>query len=287
MSKETKDQKSLVEKKTKKSTSASSVTKKASTKKTTSKKDTSKKVASSKATSSTKKEPKSSKAKKETVKSTKITNKKDSTAKVKKDTKSKEKTKAKKEKVQIVEYYDLPYRYNQTVVKVLAQTPTRLFVYWDISDKDKDDFKKKYGEYFFTDTRPVLVIHNDTFGYSFEVEINDFANSWYLNVADSKCDYRIELGRRPNIKNEWVNKDYFYVTTSNEIQSPNDKILLNNLNNTVHYRNVKNGNEFDKEISSLQNSKNMEKIYNIYDLYRKIYNTEYVEGIYDNANPSS
>ena len=29
--------------------------------------------------------------------------------------------------------------------------------------------------------------------YSFEIPINDFANSWYLHVNDSKCDYRIEL----------------------------------------------------------------------------------------------
>ena len=34
--------------------------------------------------------------------------------------------------------------------------------------------------------------------YSFEVDINDFANSWYLNIEDAKCEYTIELGRRPN-----------------------------------------------------------------------------------------
>ena len=46
-------------------------------------------------------------------------------------------------------------------------------------------------------TKPVLVVHNETKGYSFEVEINDFANCWYLNVNDSKCKYKIELGRKP------------------------------------------------------------------------------------------
>jgi len=35
------------------------------------------------------------------------------------------------------EYYDLPYRYNKTLVKILAQTPKRLFVYWDIADEDR------------------------------------------------------------------------------------------------------------------------------------------------------
>ena len=48
-----------------------------------------------------------------------------------------------------VEYYDLPYRYNQTVVKILAQTPTNLFVYWDISDEDRNSYIEQYGEDFF------------------------------------------------------------------------------------------------------------------------------------------
>ena len=96
----------------------------------------------------------------------------------------------KKVKIEPVEYYDLPYRYNQTVIKVLAQTPTTLFIYWDISDNDRKKYEKEFGENFFQNSKPVLIVHNDTLGYSFEVEINDFANSWYLHVADSKCDYR-------------------------------------------------------------------------------------------------
>ena len=105
-------------------------------------------------------------------------------------------------KIEILEYYDLPYRYNQTVVKVLAQTPTTLFIYWDISDNDRANFVKQYGEDFFNYTKPVLVIHNKTMHYSFEIEIDDFANSWYLHVNDSNCEYTVELGRRPKYYNE-------------------------------------------------------------------------------------
>ena len=36
----------------------------------------------------------------------------------------------------ILEYYDLPYKYNKTVIKALAQNPNTLFVYWEISDED-------------------------------------------------------------------------------------------------------------------------------------------------------
>ena len=263
---------------TKKSTST---TKKAST---SSSKATKSKTASTKkktttATSATKKKSSTTSTRKKatTTKKTSATRKKSST----------KKSSSKKEKVKIVEYYDLPYRYNQTVVKVLAQTPTNLFIYWDISDKDRKNFEKKYGEHFFENTRPVLIVHNDTIGYSFEVEINDFANSWYLNVADSKCDYRIELGRRPIIKTQEIQDDYIYVSTSNEIESPNDHILFNKEQKMVYFKNVKTGEQVSKPISSISFIRNMGKIYNIYDLYKELYQNENIEELYDLSNPSS
>lgn len=127
----------------------------------------------------------------------------------------------------VLEYYDLPYHYNQTVVKVLAQTPTTLFIYWDISDEDRENYKKQYGENFFEITKPVLIIYNDTMNYSFEIDINDFANCWYLNVNDSKCKYHIELGRRPIYSHVSIpssENNYVPITSSNEMEAPNDHI---------------------------------------------------------------
>ena len=238
---------------------------------------------------------KTAKAKKETATKSSKT-KKSSTTKVSKTKKtsaksvtSKKKTTKKTKTPEVVEYYDLPYRYNQTVVKILAQTPTNLFVYWDISDEDRENYKKEYGENFFETTRPVLIVHNDTLNYSFEIEINDFANSWYLNVADSKCNYRIELGRRPNIKTEKLNKDHIYISSSNEIESPNDKILFDKKHpsQVLYFRNVKSGNTYTKQISDIPFVKSIGKIYNIYDLYKAIYKNENIEEIYDLSNPSS
>ncbi len=218
----------------------------------------------------------------------KRSNNKKTTNKVSKKTVAKKVTKRVSKPLETVEYYDLPYRYNQTVVKLLAQTPTTLFIYWDISDKDRKTFEKQYGENFFNETRPVLIVHNDTLNYSFEVEINDFANSWYLHVADSKCDYRIELGRRPIIKKDKLeHTDYIYVTTSNELEAPNDRILFNKEQKMVYFRNVKTGATQEKQFASLSFMRNMGKIYNIYDLYKTIYKNENVEDIYDLTNPSS
>ena len=229
-------------------------------------------------------------SKKKSTAKNKATKKASSTVKkstTRKTTTRKASNRKKVVKVEPVEYYDLPYRYNQTVVKVLAQTPSTLFIYWDISDSDRKNYEKKYGENFFNNTKPVLIVHNDTLNYSFEVDINDFANSWYLHIPDSKCDYRIELGRRPIVKTEKLQDDYIYVTTSNEMEAPNDKILFNKDQKMVYYKNVKTGNIIEKPINNLTFITNIGKIYDIYDLYREIYEDENVENIYDLKNPSS
>ena len=276
---------------TKSSSKSTSTAKKASTsaKKTTAtkkKEATSKKASTTKKTSTTTKKKDSTTAKKKTASSKKSTSSKSTTKKAstKKSTRT---SRSKKDKVEVVEYYDLPYRYNQTVVKVLAQTPTNLFIYWDISDKDRKNFEEKYGKDFFEKTRPVLIVYNDSIGYSFEVEINDFANSWYLNVADSKCDYRVELGRKPIEYIPEIPDNYVYISTSNEIEAPNDHILFNKEQQMVYFKNVKTGEQVSKPITSMSFIRNMGKIYNIYDMYKAIYENENIDDIYNLSNPSS
>ena len=192
----------------------------------------------------------------------------------KKSTNSKSKTKkVVKKDFTTVEYYDLPYRYNETIVKILAQTPNMLFIYWDISDDDRNSYIEKYGENFFNTTKPVLIITNKTMNYSFEVEINDFANSWYLHINDADCDYAVELGRRPVEYNSNID-NYIYITTSNDMQMPNDHILFDRLGKSVFFKNIKNNLIEEKEISSISFIKSLGRAYDIYDLYKEIYNGE-------------
>mgnify|MGYP004532718029 CR=1 FL=1 len=234
-----------------------------------------------------------------TKKSTKVTSKKSTNA-IKAKSSSKKiadksttkttatKKSTKKEKVEIIEYYDLPYRYNQTVVKVLAQTPNTLFVYWDISDDDKNKYIEVYGEYFFNNTKPVLIVHNLTMNYSFEIDINDFANSWYLNVADSNCDYKIELGRRPINEYVTINNNYLYIANSNDIDAPNDHILFDNLSKFVYFRNVKTNTTTKKDIISFSLLRKIGKISSIEEFYKKMYANEKISfDKLDLRNPSS
>ena len=252
--------KAVSSKSTRKTTTAKTkaTTKKAVTKKTTAKKE----PTSTKKVATTKKE--------ETKSNKKATTKKTATRKT-----------TTKKAVIATEYYDLPFRYNETVVKILAQTPNTLFIYWDISDNDKNAYIKKYGENFFYNTKPYLIITNETMHYSFDVEINDFANSWYLHVNDANCEYKVELGRKfitDSPKDfqftSYRTNDYLYVTSSNEMKMPNNHILFDKLGNSVFFRNVKTNIIEERKISSISFLQKIGKVYNIYDLYMKIYGNE-------------
>lgn len=176
------------------------------------------------------------------------------------------------------EYYDLPYRYNQTIIKILAQTPHALFIYWDISDDDRKEMVEKYGEKFFYETKPVLLVHNKTLNSNFEIEVDDFTNSWYLRTPTSNCVFEIELGRKKIVENEQIhfdnNSNILHITKSNTLESPNDHILKETLN-TVYFKNIKT-NEFEKRDVSQYNINN---VYGLIDLYND-------ENGYEN-NPSS
>lgn len=244
----------------------------------------------------TKEVAKPKKSTKKVVKKEEI--KKTTNTKTKKTTKT---TKIKKEEKFLPEYYDLPYRYNETIVKILAQTPKKMFVYWDISDKDIKKYKKVFGENFFNETYPVLLIHNNQMDYTFEVVVNDFANCWYVDINDAKCDYTVNLGRKfKDIKNLLIDKhqlddeninlknDYLEITNSNSLEIPNDHILFEKIGKTVKYRNVKTFEETDKNIENIiSESGNELNIYNIYDFYNQIYKNEIEENIFDINNPSS
>ena len=210
----------------------------------------------------------------------------------KKSISKKTKKEEKKDFASVLEYYDLPYRYNETVVKILAQTPKILFVYWDLSDADREKYKEKYGEYFFNDTYPVLIVHNKTLNYSQEIEINDFANSWYIHLSDSRSEYYVELGRRfkdyakrnPELPPIEDVNSIIPVTSSNNVVMPNDHVLLDEVKPKVKYRNVKTNEETYKDTRHILANN---KLIDFYSLYKEIYQVENLSNIFSLSNPTS
>ena len=260
--------------KVKKTVATSKVTpsKKAETKKENTSKKTENKKASKEKKDKASKTTKSKKTEAKKIKNTTAATKK-STPRKKSTTSNKVATKADFK----AEYYDLPFMYNKTVVKVLAQTPKMLFIYWEISDEDRNKLIDSFGENFFNSTKPVLIVYNDTLNYSFEVTIDDFANSWYLHIDDANCEYHVELGRKPISHAQQYNQPvyipyYIYITSSNEMVSPNNRILFD-FNKTIKFKNVKTGQIIEKDINQFKFITNY-GIFSIQDLYKYLYPNE-------------
>ena len=171
------------------------------------------------------------------------------------------------EEFSIAEYYDLPYRYNQTIVKLLYQTPTTLFIYWDISDEDREKFKETYGEDFFEKTKPVLVVKIELGRKPFEVMYNG-------EVTEVKTTQKIT-------------QSYIPITSSNEVESPNDHILFEKKQEMIYFKNVKNNTVTAKNIASLNFVKSLGKVYKVNDFYKKFYKDEDLDSFDKIQNPSS
>lgn len=262
--------KSAKEPTAKKATSKETTTKKVATKKsTTSKTPTTKKTTTSKETATKK------------AASKKTTTKKSATKKKTTSRKSSNTTKrtSKKAATNIIEYYDLPATYNQTTVKLLFQTPKKLFVYWEISEADKQKYFDEKGNDFFETTTPYLVVRNKTKNYSFEVEINDFANSWYFDVPDSNCEYEVAL-----IRKHKVTKAPTWITTSNELEVPNNRILFDQNRKEIFFKNIKTDAVISKTVVNLQFINHLGNICNANSFYKKFYDEEDLITI---NNPSS
>ena len=154
----------------------------------------------------------------------------------------------------------------------------------DKYNKHIENFKKNYGDDFFQKTTPILIVHNLTLNKSYEVEINDFANCWYLNTEDSDCKYDIELGRKyiNSANNTYSQNDYghdvddiLHIVKSNDLQTPNDHILFEKLKEFVIFRNVNDDTIIKKNIKSFKFLKD------IYKFYKDMYDEDILK------NPSS
>ncbi len=179
----------------------------------------------------------------------------------------------------VLEYYDLPTTYNKTTVRLLFQTPKKLFVYWEISEADKQKYFDENGKDFFETTTPFLVVKNKTKNYSFEVEVNDFANSWYFDVPDSNCEYEVSLVRKHKVTNVPTT-----ITSSNELEVPNNTILFEQNRKEIFFKNVKTNDVVSKSVVNLQFINHLGNVINANSFYKKFYKDE---DLNERLNPSS
>lgn len=138
---------------------------------------------------------------------------------------------------QIEEKYCLPFSYNLTTVKFVAQNPNTLFIYWEVSDKAISKIKKEYGDDFLEKTYTVLVVHNLTHDYSYTVPVNEFSNNWYLHVNSPTDTFQITLGRKEKT-HLFDEPRIITIASSNILETPNDHVLSYDDNQIINIQNV-------------------------------------------------
>lgn len=126
------------------------------------------------------------------------------------------------EKEYISEYYELEKSYNETIINVIPQTPTKLFVYWDIDNNTKLKLEEEFGKDYINTTNPYLVVKNTKTNEIFEVKINDMTNSWYIDIKEEASSYIVSYIRRG------ISKEKEEISSKTE-----DKIITKNIENDL------------------------------------------------------
>ena len=126
------------------------------------------------------------------------------------------------------EYYDLPTKYDETVVRLLVQSPTRMYVYWEVAEDSIKNFYNNHINY--NNCTPVLKITNLTMNYSYEIPVDPYATNYYIEVKDANCNYKVELGRRQNDR-------FISVFESNQVTIPRSAPIYNKEAEEIIYKN--------------------------------------------------
>ena len=162
----------------------------------------------------------------------------------------------------ISEYYEIPQKYNETMIKVLAQNPNKLFVYWEISNDHISKYLNEYGDTFYELTYPILILENKKNNHRSEIIIDGFANSWYIDIIDDSSTYSVTYARKVSCNmvnlndNSILKKDeIIHFAKSNNIVSPNGHILYNDSNNIL-FKSIKTNTEYTIPLTNILQSSN-------------------------------
>lgn len=126
------------------------------------------------------------------------------------------------------EYYELPIKYDETVVRLLVQSPKRMYAYWDVSKETMSNFSKKHFD--FCNSKPVLRVINVTKNYYYDIDIDPYSNNYYIDIKDENCVYKVELGRI-------YNNEFADIYVSNAVTVPPSHPNLESAEEDVLFKN--------------------------------------------------
>ncbi|HAA90697.1 MAG: Uncharacterized protein XD63_1690 [Thermoanaerobacterales bacterium 50_218] len=102
--------------------------------------------------------------------------------------------------------FDLPLTYGENKIIALVRDPYWIFAYWEVSETSK-----------WEGSRPVLRLCEEGGSYQ-QIEINDYANNWYINTGRPNTTFWVELGRI------LPDGTYILIARSNLVTTPRDRV---------------------------------------------------------------
>ncbi len=116
---------------------------------------------------------------------------------------------------------DLPQEYGETRIVLQTRDPHWAWVYWEFSSIERKKVEDELGAFEFAHTKLFLKVFNKTMNYSFDVNLPDICDNWYLSLNDSDCDYYVQLCL--NVPTTGIR----VLATSELIHLPTDKVSEN------------------------------------------------------------
>lgn len=116
---------------------------------------------------------------------------------------------------------ELPYQYDQDRIVLQVRDPRWVHTYWELRNQTIDRLKSRLGDDF-KRARKVLRVYDVTniiFNGSnansfFDIQINDFASSWYIDTGHPGCSFCVDLGLM------LADGRFITIVRSNVVQTP-------------------------------------------------------------------
>ncbi|MBI4352699.1 MAG: DUF4912 domain-containing protein [Candidatus Omnitrophica bacterium] len=115
--------------------------------------------------------------------------------------------------------FDLPSRYHEDKLVLLARDPWWIFAYWEITPARESEVIRQVQEEGAGDGRKVLRVYDVTgktlpaFHSFFDIETNPFADNWYVDVGKPDREWVAELGIRSGGR-------FWMLVRSNVVRTP-------------------------------------------------------------------
>jgi hypothetical protein len=108
----------------------------------------------------------------------------------------------------------LPERYHDNRVVLMVRDPWWMFAYWDFSDDHLAKIASEVPENQRLGVSRTLRVYRNSANDFFDIPVNDFARSWYINANVPECAYFVEMGLKTQ------GGAFFAIARSNTINAP-------------------------------------------------------------------